>query len=246
MITASVVSHGQRVLFATLLRDLARMRPAPLRRLVITLNIPEPEPAVTQAPFDVVIIRNPTSLGFAANHNRAFAHCETPWFVVLNPDLRAQTDFLQPLLDAAQPGDAVLAPRVLESDGSTADSARMLPTPLRIARRRLANRTGDDPHAFDWLAGMCLLIRSEAFRAVGGFDERYRLYCEDVDLCLRLRLAGWQLRRVASAVVTHDAQRASRRSPRHFGWHVSSMLKLWTSGAYWSYLVRRNELRSGA
>jgi GT2 family glycosyltransferase len=92
---------------------------------------------------------------------------------------------------------------------------------------------------------MCLLLRSDAYRMVGGFDERYHLYCEDVDLCLRLRVAGWSLRQVESATVIHAAQRASHRSLPYLGWHVSSLLKLWTSRVYWSYMAQRKTLRSG-
>jgi GT2 family glycosyltransferase len=82
---------------------------------------------------------------------------------------------------------------------------------------------------------MFLAIRSEAFEAIGGFDERYHLYCEDVDLCARLRLAGWQLRQARDAVVVHDARRASRRSLRHLGWHLASMTRLWRSDAWRRY-----------
>jgi hypothetical protein len=95
---------------------------------------------------------------------------------------------------------------------------------------------------YDWLAGMCLVMNSEAFGSVGGFDERYFLYCEDTDLCLRLQLAGWRLRHVPNVRVVHDARRASHRALRPFLWHVTSLLRLWTSSPYWSYLRRRHRL----
>lgn len=234
-VTASVVSHGQGALLARLLDDLIRTRPPSLARLVITLNVPEPLPELAHAPFDVTVIENPQPLGFGANHNRAFTHCETPWFCVLNPDLRIRDDFLAPLLAVAEPQDAVLAPRVLEPDGGVADSARELPTPWRLVRRALGDRRPAVEDRIDWLAGMCLLIRSGAFRTLRGFDERYFMYCEDVDLCLRAQLAGGRLRRVEAAEVVHQAQRASRRSWRHLRWHAQSLLRLWFGGTLRAY-----------
>lgn len=234
-VTASVVSHGQGALLAQLLADLYRVRPPSLAHLIVTLNVPEPRPDLARAPFRVTLIENPRPLGFGANHNQAFAHCESPWFCVLNPDLRIADDFLAPMLAAAGPQDVVLAPLVLDADGARADSARELPTPWRLVRRALGDRRPGADGRIDWLAGMCLLIRSEAFRALGGFDERYFMYCEDVDLCLRAQLGGGRLRRISSAAVVHRAQRASRRSWRHLRWHMQSLLRLWFGGTLRAY-----------
>jgi GT2 family glycosyltransferase len=72
---------------------------------------------------------------------------------------------------------------------------------------------------------MFMLFRSAAFRKVGGFDERYFLYYEDVDLCARLRRAGYDIRVEAAVRVVHDARRDSRRSVRYMAWHLSSILR---------------------
>lgn len=234
-VTASVVSHGQGALLARLLDDLFRVHPPSLVHLVVTLNVSEPLPDLARAPFRVTVIENLRPLGFGSNHNRAFMHCETPWFCVLNPDLRIGADFLAPMLAAAAPQDMVLAPRVLEPEGVMADSARELPTPWRLVRRALGDRRPAAHHHVDWLAGMCLLIRSDAFRALRGFNERYFMYCEDVDLCLRAQLAGGRLRQIEAAEVLHQAQRASRRSWRHLRWHVQSLLRLWFGGTLRAY-----------
>jgi len=68
---------------------------------------------------------------------------------------------------------------------------------------------------------------------MGGFDERYFMYCEDVDLCLRLRLAGLRLVRAPVSVV-HAGRGASRRSAVHLAWHVRSLLRLWCSRSFWA------------
>jgi N-acetylglucosaminyl-diphospho-decaprenol L-rhamnosyltransferase len=244
-VTASIVSHGQGRMVAALLGDLAKTAPGALGRLVVTLNVPESEPdPVPALPFDLVVIRNPAPIGFGANHNGAFQrYCTTPWFAVLNPDLRLSADPFDPLLRAAAPGDVLLAPRIVEPDGSTADSLRRLPTPFSLAQRLLGWREPVSERNFDWVAGMFLMLRSDAFRALGGFDERYFLYCEDTDLSMRIRLDGGGLKHVDSVCVMHDPQRQSHRSLRYLGWHVASLARLWTSARYWRYLARRRAMR---
>jgi GT2 family glycosyltransferase len=91
------------------------------------------------------------------------------------------------------------------------------------------------------MAGMFLMVRSEAYKGVGGFDERFHLYCEDFDLCARVRLLGWPIGLSDDARVVHDARRASHDSPRHLFWHVCSLIMMWSSRSWWRYrrLLRR-------
>jgi GT2 family glycosyltransferase len=243
--TASVVSHGQMRLVNTLIADLIRNASPHMRRLVVTVNVPEPEPVCTEGtPFEVLVLHNDRTRGFGANHNRAFQHCDTAWFAVLNPDLRLPTDALGALIASNLATDGLLAPLILDAEGKPADAARRLPTPWQVAVRRLSvQRNGPDPD-FDWLAGMCLIVNSKAFRLLGGFDDRYFMYCEDIDLCLRMQLAGWRTRHVTRIRVTHDARRESHRSMRHLSWHIASLLRLWTSHTFWTYLVQRRRLRT--
>ncbi len=70
---------------------------------------------------------------------------------------------------------------------------------------------------------MFMLFRADTYRQLSGFDEHYFLYYEDVDLCRRLRQAGYEVVLVPQASVVHFAQRQSRRSPRHFLWHAASL-----------------------
>lgn len=243
-ITLSLVSHGQAALCASLLGDLAALAPATVQKLVLTINIPEEAPPLPKLPFPVEFIHNERPLGFGANHNQAFAHSASAYFAVLNPDLRLQCDPFPPLIARlVDPKVGLVAPLVLEADGRVADFARRMVSPWEVIRRRVIAPDGhggvDQP---DWLAGMFLVLRSETFLSLGGFDTRYRLYCEDVDLCARLRLRGLRLEVVREVSVTHLAQRASRRSLPRMLMHASSLLKLWSSPVYRNYqLLRRKE-----
>ena len=240
LLTISIVSHLQRAMVGELLADLARLRPHGVGKLILTLNMPEELPdGIESLPFEVQVLRNQRARGFGANHNRAFTHCTTPWFAIFNPDLHLTSDFLVASLRALDPADALLAPRILELNGAPADATRRLITPWQFVRRLLGSRNPAQAADVDWIAGVCLLVRSSAFAAVGGFDERFYLYLEDADLSLRLQLAGWRVKQIEDAAVIHAAQRASHRSLRHLRWHVTSLLKHWTSGAFWRYYFAR-------
>ena len=245
ILTVSVVSHGQGALAQRVLDDLAQCDGADQVHAVATLNIPEDWAPIFPG-ARLTVIRNPHPRGFGANHNAAFACCDTPYFAVLNPDLRiSATDTFTRLQAAfADPRLAVCTPRILGPDGTPADVARALLTPGDLVLRRwrapppaslvtAAPCAAQDPPA--WIAGMCLLFRSAAYRAVGGFNPRFFMYCEDFDICARLRLEDWKLRVVETASVVHEAQRASHRNFAHFRWHAVSLLRTWTSRVFWRY-----------
>ncbi len=242
-ITLSVVSHGQGMHCANLLGDLASLGPSSIAKLVLTLNLPEELPPMVGLPFALEVVRNTRPLGFAANHNRAFAQTNSEYFAVLNPDLRIARDPFPALIAClGDPQVGLAAPLVLEPDGRVADFARPLVSPWEIIRRRFESTdpiSGVDRP--EWLAGMFLVLRSQTFARLGGFDARYTLYCEDVDLCARIRLLGMRLAVVREVSVTHLAQRASRRSVRPMLLHVSSLFKLWFSPVYRNYQMLLRE-----
>jgi GT2 family glycosyltransferase len=238
-VSVSVVSHGHGALTRALLEDLARLDSPYIAEVILTLNVPEPPDFAPPAmPVPLRLVTNPVPRGFGENHNAAFALATTPRFAILNPDLRLDTDPFEALLAALEaPRTALVAPRIVDLDGTSAPSARRLYTPLEIASRLWRDPgTTDSP---EWLAGMFLLARADAFRSVGGFDERYFLYIEDVDLCTRLRVAGWSLAVVPDQSVWHAAQYASRRSLRHLRWHVAGMVRYWCSAGFRRRVIQR-------
>jgi len=231
-LAVSVVSHGQNALANALLGDLARLRPPGLRVLV-TLNASDPHPIAA----DAEVITNTRPQGFGANHNAAFRRCTEPYFCVANPDVRLETDPFPALIAALQRGRAAVAgPLVRSPDGSVEDSARRFPTVASLLAKLLSGTMGPDYPVdrgaleVDWVAGMFMVFRSDAFREAGGFDERFFLYYEDVDLCARLRARGYACVYQPEATVVHDARRASRRNLRLMGIHAASALR---------YLTRR-------
>jgi hypothetical protein len=231
-VTVSVVSHAQNALVNRLLEDIERVC-AGNPCVVVTENIADREPIRTSLRAERIV--NSRVKGFGANHNAAFARCRTPYFCVVNPDIRLPSDPLPGLLAALQePAAGVAGPLVRTSAGATEDSARRDPTPGSLLRKAFAGRQLDYACAeraqeVDWVAGMFMLFRSESFAAVRGFDEGYFLYYEDADICRRLRQAGRRVLYDCRAQVVHDAQRASRRSASHLRWHLASMLRYFTA-----------------
>ena len=242
-VIASVVSHGHGALLAALLDDLmAALGPRDL--LVVTLNIPEAGGFDRRRWPRAEWIDNTAPKGFGANHNHALLGRDADWVAIINPDIRMASDVLDRLV-ASGGGDidiAMVAPLVVDRDGVEQDSVRALLTPSSLAGRmrgRMSDargRAGPVSRRRDWIAGMLLLVRGDAFAVVRGFDERYFLYCEDMDFSIRLQLAGYSLRHDRGIVVVHDARRDSHHNWSHFRLHVASLLRSWASPALWRYL----------
>ncbi len=235
-ITVSIVSHGQQTLALELLQQLELYCLQWIDKVVLTVNIPETD-LISGRPWSVSVetLVNGEPQGFGANHNSAFRRCASPWFLVLNPDIRLNTDVLGMLLAQAKPRDGVLSPRIEEPGSRHAglEPHRALLTPCEILRR---NRPGyQSPKAPTWIAGMFMLFRTEVFQQVRGFDHGFFMYGEDFDICARLRLAGWHIGIGESLKVRHEARRASRRDQRHLRWHMASLLRVWISPTFWRY-----------
>ncbi|MGB7875135.1 MAG: hypothetical protein WBL25_12185, partial [Anaerolineales bacterium] len=113
------------------------------------------------------------------------------------------------------------------------------PTPVEIVLRRLpGNRYSPPPTEPsglvkpDWIAGIFMLMESDTYRKIKGFNEKYRLYFEDVDFCARAQLADLKLVVDTNVHVRHDAHRASRKKFIYLLWHIQSAIQFFTSSVY--------------
>ena len=227
-----MVSHGQILLVNKLLEDLATKCP-PHLDVILTQNVPEAPPIVPRNwNHRLDIVSNERPAGFGANHNAAFRRCRTPAFCVVNPDIRLTLDPI-PILLAPMRDEriALVGPKVSNPNGGVEDSARKFPTVSSLFGKALTRPLGPDYPVdrgtveVDWIAGMFMLFRSRCFAEVGGFDERFFLYYEDVDICRRLRSKGYSVVFNPGATVIHDARRESRRNPMLMWVHATSALR---------------------
>ena len=241
MLTISVVSHRQADLVSQLLADITAHVRTPLK-VVLTVNVPEPAVRIPPgAQFALEVIDNSSPKGFGANHNAAFRHCHTPFFCILNPDVRLQDDPFPRLVATLQasPDIGLVAPLIRDAAGRIEATSRRFPTPSIILRKALLGPPANPDYAIgeglvspDWVGGMFMFVHAAAFRTVGGFDQRYFMYYEDVDLCARLRRAGYRIVLDPGAQAVHEARHDSHRRPRYLAWHLRSMLRFWLSPAY--------------
>lgn len=240
-VTISVISHGQDMLLRDFLDDLKRHALESVCRVVVTHNLPSKGIDAELGDVGVTFqqIHNKAKKGFGENHNAAFSYCETEWFAVVNPDIRLDDDVFRNLIASAMLDDAVLGPSLFDPGCGKISSNRGLLTPFEIAGKHF--RRQNLAEEIVWLPGAFMLLRSDAYRRVGGFDKKFFLYAEDFDLSARLRLAGWKLRYVPEVQVSHAAQRSSHVRWRYLRWHMASLLRLWSGSAFWQYraLLRR-------
>jgi len=180
----------------------------PATRVVVIDN------ASTDGSATLAQITNDTNRGFAAACNQGIAATTEPFILLLNPDTVSPP--VQQLLDfmEANPTAGACGPRILNPDGTRQVSCRRFPTWWRMVLAELGLRmfyyVANPGREVEQLMGSCLLVRRAALEKVGLLDERFFLYFEEVDLCLRLHQAGWSVMFVPDATVTHTGGASSR------------------------------------
>jgi N-acetylglucosaminyl-diphospho-decaprenol L-rhamnosyltransferase len=179
----------------------------------------------------VRLVRTGANLGYGSGANRGLAATGAAFVLVSNPDVAVHTGALAALAQVldADPTVAIVGPCIREADGSRYPSARQFPSMVdaaghallgqfapgnRFSRRyRMAEIDAEVTTPVDWVSGACFLARREALEELGGFDEGYFMYVEDVDLCWRAHQAGWRVVFVPDAVVTHLQGVSTARRP---------------------------------
>ncbi len=200
--------------------------------------------AIITARFPTVrLIASPVNLGFAAANNLAARQATGDYLAIVNPDLTVPPDSLRRLVDYLEqaPAVGIAGPRTLDTEGRVTLSARPPYSlwhilgmhwyfgaicPRLIYGRYVAlNRTADLPVDVGWLQGSCLVLRRSLFEQLGGFDESFFLYVEDIDLCDRARQQGYRIVFVPMAMAVHLGGATTRAQPlmRVRGYHASPL-----------------------
>jgi GT2 family glycosyltransferase len=197
----------------------------------------------------VVVHANASNLGFARAANQGLALARAPWVLFLNSDAYLRDDALSAMVHFAV-RDSTLAAvgcRIVNPDGSHQPSAGRMPTlaldasdqflrplkwlPARWRRNCVLATDYREPVPVDWVAGSCVMMRRAALVEVGGFDETFAFGDEDIDLCARLRRAGWQVVYFPRVSVVHLGGRSRPR-------YADAARELW-AGRYKLYLKHR-------
>ncbi|MFN2240823.1 MAG: glycosyltransferase family 2 protein [Anaerolineae bacterium] len=178
----------------------------------------------------VHLIANKENRGFTAANNQGLARSQGRYLLLLNPDTETVGDALVTMLRYVEANAEVgaLGPKLVNPDGSIQSSRRRFPTFAtalvestvvqewwqnnRVLRRYYMADTPDDAiQTVDWVVGACLLVRRQAYEQVGGLDEGYFMYSEELDWCRRIKAAGWEIAYLPTAAVIHHEGKSSEQ-----------------------------------
>lgn len=238
-VDAVVVTHGPDGDLDDCLRALRHQ----VRRIVVVANLPGSPPG---APPGGTLLERDRPHGFASNANLGIRETSADYVVLANPDAVAGHGAVERLVDFAEahPTAGILGPEMRYPDGTWQPSRRRFPTVAGTVVRRtplrwvlppathqrthyLLDERPAEPVRADWLLGGFLVLRRETFDALGGFDDGYRLYGEDIDLAYRADRLGWERWLVPSAVVVHRYHAVIDRRflTRRTWWHLRGMAR---------------------
>lgn len=209
---------------------------------------------------DVVWQLNDENVGYSRAVNQGLAALASDYTLILNPDIVIQPGSLDALLACADghPRAGIVAPQLLNEDGTIQDSCRRFYTLRTMLMRRTmlgkifrhdrtvdAHLMRDFDHlslrAVDWVIGGAMLVRREAVVRVGPMDERFFLYFEDVDWCYRMNQAGWDVLYTPDARFVHRHRRDSARGVTHrsFWLHLGSLITFYEKWGMLVWLLKR-------
>jgi GT2 family glycosyltransferase len=229
-VAAVVVSHGNA---AELERTLPALAPQ-VDELVVVANVPG---SVGAVPEGVRVLENARPRGFGANVNLGALATSAELVCSVNPDAVPRRDAIAILRRFVEehPRCGIAGPQLLYPDGTWQPSRRRFPTVTGTLVRRtplrrvlppsrahyLLDERATEPVPADWMLGAFLMLRRSMLDELGGFDEGFRLYGEDIDLCYRAAQAGWERWYVPAAVAEHAHQALTDRKllTRRTLWH---------------------------
>jgi len=172
----------------------------------------------------VRIVQTGRNLGYGSAVNRGVAETDAPLVLALNPDVELEAGALLRLSSCLKADSArgIVGPRLLDSTGAVQASCGTAPTlwgevcgrfllHLIFPFLRFRQRRPSELEPVGWVTGACFMARRSALQAVGGLDEAIFMYYEDIDLCLRLQRAGWQVCYLPEAVAAHAGGGSSRQ-----------------------------------
>lgn len=238
-----VVTYSSGLALGEFLESLCQASRAPVHVVVADNGSTDGAPEAASKRPEVTLLRTGANLGYGRAANAGARDAQEPWLLVANPDISFGPGSIDALLEATGrwPDAGAFGPAIRTPDGQLYPSAREFPSLARGAGHALLGwawpgnpwtkryRREDIAPVegpAGWLSGSCLLLRREAFEAVTGFDPAYFMYCEDMDLCRRLALAGYRSVYVPSALVAHTGGHATRlHSTRMLAEHHRSLYR---------------------
>lgn len=222
-IAAIVVTHHSAGVIGACLRGLA-----PAGQIVLVDNASDDDTlaiAAREAPA-ATVLKNAIGVGYGNGVNQALPHVGHEFALLANPDSILRPGAVSALVAAADawPEAALFGPTVFAPDGTVELSHDVPLFERRAYGKRDAEAAPEGPCSTEFLSGAVMLVRSDALRALGGFDPAFFLYYEDDDFCLRLRRAGHAIVLVPAAEAEHAGGGSVRVSAHYYWekwWHMA-------------------------
>jgi hypothetical protein len=193
----------------------------------------------------IIYIFNNSNIGFGAAHNLAFKEAyklNSTYHILLNPDIHFNPSIIKKLIDKMNSDTSIglIMPKICYPDGSTQHLCKLIPTPIDLILRRfitnkallkkITNRyelrfiSYQEEAEIPVLSGCFMFVKTEVLKEIGGFDERFFMYLEDVDLCRRVNETS-KLVYYPKVKVVHNYEKGSYKNSRLLKYHVKSAFK---------------------
>ena len=243
-ISIIIVSWNVRELLANCLRSVFAQTELALQVIVVDSASSDGSPELVAEQFpQVELLACQENVGFPRGNNLGLERANGRFILLLNPDTIVHGDALARMVSYLQqyPAVGVLGPQLLNDDGSVQSSRRRFPTlgtavfestwlqpfaPQAVLDHYYARDVGDGETAVvEWVMGACLMTRQEVVAQVGGLDEAYFMYSEELDYCRRIHEAGWQVVYYPEAQVTHLSGKSSEQAvtQRHINFNRAKL-----------------------
>ena len=210
----------------------------------------------------VKLVSEADNVGFTRGNNIGLEQAQGEYLLLLNPDTEVSQDGIKTLIDfmQANPRAGIVGPKTLNSDGSHQSTRRRFPTlmtgifesgwlsawaPATVERDyRMLDTNDDDIIKADWVQGSALLLRRAVYGDIGGLDEGYTMYSEELDFCRRAKTAGWQIYYHGGATVTHHGGKSSEQiaALKQIHFHTSKLRYFRKHHGYGHYVLLRTIL----
>ncbi|HEX2911993.1 MAG TPA: glycosyltransferase [Chloroflexia bacterium] len=244
-----IVSYNVASLLADCLNSLIK-RPADglnIEIIVVDNASADGSPDLVRQNFpEVKLVANQYNYGFPRGCNQGLRRARGRYLFFLNPDAALEAGSLQKLVGfmEKQPRAGIVAPLVRYPDGSLQPNRRRFPGPAlafvestileryrpfrnlpALRRFKFSDVSPEQAHEVDWIVGAAFLVRREVIEAIGGLDERYFMYSEELDFCRRAKEQGWQIWYEPAAAAVHQEGQSSKQDvpARHINFHTSKL-----------------------
>lgn len=213
-----IVSWNTRALLLTCLNSLDSSWPDGTLQVVVVDNASiDGSPAMVNAEHpEALLIQTGANVGYAKAVNRGFKQCTADFVCLLNSDTEMTPSALATMVDYLRlhPEVGLVGPALLNPDGSHQSSRRKFPffwpSLARMAQRRSELNAPTGPKKAEWLVGACLVLSRHLLQRLGGMDETFPFYGEDMELAYRVRLEGLEVVQLPAARVRHVGEGSSR------------------------------------